>query len=141
MRDARKLGSEDRGAATVATIAGVAIIIMAMGSLVPLCIGVTVRHSVAAAADAAALAASDAAMGALPGEPCERAEKTAFINKAELTRCEVNTSTASATVTARRSFFGVELAVRARAEPRSATKLDDPAAPHNHRVRREPTRQ
>jgi secretion/DNA translocation related TadE-like protein len=122
MRGARVLGVADDGAIAVTTVAGVVLIIGAITSILPLCIGVAVRHSVAAAADAAALAASDAAMGAVPGDPCERAQEAALINRAELTRCEVNASTASATVTARRHYFGLEIVVRARAEPRQTPK-------------------
>ncbi len=117
MCNERAVGTADEGAIAVTTIAGVALIITAVALILPLCVGIAVRHSVAAAADAAALAASDTSLGAIPGVPCDRAQETALMNGAELAACEIDTLTSCATVTARRHYFGVEIAVRARAEP------------------------
>ncbi len=52
----------------------------------------------AGAADAAALAAADAASGAIEGVPCERAAEAASASGATLTSCELENLTATITV-------------------------------------------
>ncbi|MBK0420228.1 M23 family metallopeptidase [Leucobacter sp. CSA1] len=76
-----------------------------------------VRQRVAGAADAAALAASDAAAGWSDAEPCALAGETAAAARAHLVRCEVDAATAEARVIARAGtpFGAVE--IRARAAP------------------------
>ena len=69
----------------------------------------------AGAADAAALAAADAASGAVAGVPCESAEAVARSAAAELSGCEINGLTATVTVSA--MFGGLPAAATARAGP------------------------
>jgi secretion/DNA translocation related TadE-like protein len=57
----------------------------------------------AGAADAAALAAADAASGAVPGIPCELAETLAAAASVELAACEIDGLTATVTLAA---WFG-----------------------------------
>jgi secretion/DNA translocation related TadE-like protein len=54
----------------------------------------------AGVADAAALAAADAASGAVSGFPCESAERIARTAGAEVSACEINVLTATVTVSA-----------------------------------------
>lgn len=71
----------------------------------------------AGVADAAALAAADAASGAVTGVPCERAGELAQSAEVELTGCELEGLVATVSVSAP---FGVLVAVaRARAGPPS----------------------
>ena len=55
---------------------------------------------VAGIADAAALAAADAASGAVSGEPCARAAEVASASGAEVTACDVADLVATVTVSA-----------------------------------------
>ena len=69
----------------------------------------------AGAADAAALAAADAASGAVAGVPCESAEAVARSAAAELPGCEIDGLTATVTVSA--MFGGLPAVATARAGP------------------------
>ena len=69
----------------------------------------------AGAADAAALAAADAASGAVAGVPCELAETLAAAGGARLAACEIDGLTATVTVTAR--FGSLPATASARAGP------------------------
>jgi secretion/DNA translocation related TadE-like protein len=69
----------------------------------------------AGAADAAALAAADAASGAVIGVPCESAEAVARSAGAELSGCEVDGLTATVTLSA--MFARVPATATARAGP------------------------
>lgn len=69
----------------------------------------------AGAADAGALAAADAASGAVTGVPCERAAGIAATAGASLTACGVDGLVATVTVSAR--FGPVIATARARAGP------------------------
>ena len=73
------------------------------------------RQRVIAAADAGALAASDTALGILPGVPCEAARAVVEAHGATLTRCEVDGVVA--TVVAADSIAGVGVSAVARAGP------------------------
>ncbi|MFG6403627.1 helicase [Microbacterium sp. P04] len=101
-----------------ATTAAVGVIAAALTLTVAL--GTVAAASVhgqrlAGAADAAALAAADAASGAVAGVPCERAAVVAVSAGAEVTACELEGLIATVTVSAP---FGVfPAAVQARAGP------------------------
>ncbi len=80
-------------------------------------VGAAAAHAtrLSAVADAAALAAADAASGAAPGIPCERAVEIADRAGAAVTACDVDGLIATVRVEAR---FGVlPAAARARAGP------------------------
>lgn len=67
------------------------------------------------AADAAALAAADAASGALPGDPCRRAAEIAAATGAMLVGCELVGLVATVEVSA--NFGALPASARARAGP------------------------
>lgn len=73
------------------------------------------RQRIVAAADAAALAAADTAVGIHPGMPCSAARAVAAAHGARLTACELDGVVATVEATAR--IAGVPVSVRARAGP------------------------
>ncbi|MDP9219170.1 MAG: flp pilus-assembly TadE/G-like family protein [Actinomycetota bacterium] len=89
MRASSRAGS-DEGAGTVLAVGLVAM----LGSLVLACaaLGAAVvsRHRAASAADLAALAGSDRALGRATGEPCQAAASVARANATQLTSCRVD---------------------------------------------------
>jgi len=98
----------DRGAGTVLALGIVASTALVAGMLVPL-VGVSVtRHRAATAADAAALAAADALIGATTGDPCERAAEVAAADGASLLRCVPDGLVVTVRVRVDRALLGVE---------------------------------
>jgi len=85
------------------------------GLMFPLVAVLQGRQRVAAAADAAALAASSVSMGILPGIPCEQASRVAVANGASVSGCEVDGEVV--TVRAADRILGFEIAVSATAGP------------------------
>ncbi len=79
--------------------------------------GAAAVHSqrLAGVADAAALAAADAASGAVGGEPCARAVEVADASGAQVTVCDLEELVATVTVTG--AFGRLTAAVSARAGP------------------------
>jgi secretion/DNA translocation related TadE-like protein len=73
------------------------------------------RQRAGIAADAAALAAADVAVGLIDGEPCSRAELVARANGAALADCAI--AGPVAWVTAVVPYAGWQAEVRARAGP------------------------
>lgn len=71
------------------------------------------QTSVSGAADAAALAATDALFGFASGEPCERAAQLATLNRVTLDSCAL--SQVSVRVTVSRQVAGIQLVSSARA--------------------------
>lgn len=94
-------------------ILGAAIALSMM--LVPLYAGLATRHSVTAAADAAALAAADTAVGIVPGVPCDAARRVAAANGASILSCDIDGLIV--TVTAARIMLGVPVTAAATAGP------------------------
>ena len=81
----------------------------------PVCGALATRQAVAGAADAAALAAADVAVGIHPGLPCAQADQVAAANGAELLACELDGLVA--TVTVSRGILGIPVTARATAGP------------------------
>ncbi len=77
--------------------------------------GAAFSQRVAGVADAAALAAADAASGAVTGEPCARAAEVASASGAEVTACRLADLVATVTVSA--SFGRLPAIASARAGP------------------------
>ncbi|MGO1538785.1 MAG: Rv3654c family TadE-like protein [Leucobacter sp.] len=75
------------------------------------------RHRIAGAADAAALAAADAAAGWVNGTPCEIAGGVAAAANAHLAQCDVDEATATARVSVREWTPLGPVEIRARAGP------------------------
>jgi len=106
---------DERGAGTVATLGlGLGIVALVLAAL-PLYGALAARHSVVAAADAAALAAADAASGLVPGYPCEIAARVASANGASLDGCALDGLVA--TVVVGRPLLGFEVVASATAGP------------------------
>ncbi len=105
----------DEGAGSVLVLAISSALILLVGLLVPLYMGLTLKRTVAGAADAAALAAADALSGAVPGFPCEVAGKVAALNGASLASCRVDGSDVIAE--ARSEVLGFSIRAAARAGP------------------------
>jgi secretion/DNA translocation related TadE-like protein len=84
-------------------------------SLVTAGAGAAFSQRVAGVADAAALAAADAASGVIEGEPCARAAEIAAVAGARLTSCELEGLVATVTVSA--MFGRLPCTVSARAGP------------------------
>ena len=106
---------DDRGAGAVLAIALVMAVVVVGLAGVTLAAALSSRQHLIGAADLAALAAADAASGAIPGVPCEVAATVARGNGARLTGCEANGLVLSVTVSG--SFAGIVITAAARAGP------------------------
>jgi secretion/DNA translocation related TadE-like protein len=108
----------DRGSGSLLAIGLVAAIAVLTSLLVPLHSALAVRSLVGAAADSAALAAADVAVGLTPGIPCEAAARAASAAGAQLASCAVDGLVV--TVVASRGILGVDVTAAATAGPPSA---------------------
>lgn len=106
------------GAASTMAIALVAATVMATGMLVPICSALSARQQVSGAADAAALAAANAATGWVRGEPCDAAERTARRNGVTMDECRLAGLEATVTVSTNIALTRVTGSARA-GPPRS----------------------
>ncbi len=106
---------DDHGAGAVLAIALVMAVVVVGLAGVTLAAAVSGRQHLIGAADLAALAAADAASGAIPGAPCEVAAAVARGNGARLMGCEANGLVLSVTVSG--SFAGIPITAAARAGP------------------------
>jgi secretion/DNA translocation related TadE-like protein len=77
----------------------------------------TFAQRLAGAADAAALAAADTAAGAVPGDPCDRADEVAGASRTVVTACEVADLTVTVTVSAPFGHFVANASARAGPPP------------------------
>lgn len=105
----------DRGSGTVLAIALIGCIVAVFLAVLPVYQALAVRRSVVAAADAAALAAADVAVGIVPGYPCAVAAVVAQANHASLTSCTADGLVM--TVVASRVLFGFSVTAVATAGP------------------------
>ena len=108
-------GRGDAGAGSVLVLAVVAVTVLLCGLLVPLYTAIAAKRVVAAGADAAALAAADALSGAVPGFPCEVADRAASAVGTVLERCGTEADTAVVTVSL--PILGMPVEASARAGP------------------------
>jgi secretion/DNA translocation related TadE-like protein len=109
------------GSGSVLTVGIVGVLVIAVATVLPLYIGMSVRQSVIAAADASALAAADVAVGIIPGVPCEIAATVAIGNSAVLTSCIFDGLVV--TVSTQRDFLGLALRAEATAGPPSRASI------------------
>jgi secretion/DNA translocation related TadE-like protein len=86
-----------------------ALVVMAAGT------ALTARQRLVAAADASALGAADALLGAVPGEPCVLAAEVAAAHRVALERCDIEG--AEARVEVGLQVLGVPVTVVSRAGP------------------------
>ena len=105
----------ESGSASVLAVGVMGVLVLTVATTLPLYIGMSVRQSVIAAADASALAAADVAVGIIPGVPCEVAATVAAANGAVLTACVFDGLVV--TVSTQRDFVGLALRAEARAGP------------------------
>lgn len=105
----------DRGSGSVLAVGLIAVIAVLTAVLVPLSSALATRSSVGVAADAAALAAADVAVGIAPGIPCDAARRVASAHGAALKSCAVDGLVV--TVVASRRILGVDVMATATAGP------------------------
>ena len=104
------MGAEEdgeRGSGSVLAVAVVAAVLLLFSLLLPVAIVFSVQQRAAGAADAAALAAADVAVGIRSGSPCAAASAVAVANTTRLDGCLVDDTTATVRVTAPVLGFGV----------------------------------
>ena len=77
----------ERGAGSILVVAILAAMVSLCALAVPLCSVLVVKQLAAGAADAAALAAADVAVGRASGIPCTVAGQVAAANATSLTAC------------------------------------------------------
>ncbi len=106
------------GAGSALGLGVVAVTVALLLLLLPLAVALQARQLAANAADAAALAAADTAMGAVPGEPCGNAGRVAAAGGADLLDCRIEG--AVATVLVARSVLGGAARAAATAGPEGA---------------------
>ncbi|MFM9920579.1 Rv3654c family TadE-like protein [Lacisediminihabitans sp. H27-G8] len=103
----------ESGSGSVLAVAIVAAMLMLFSLLLPVVTVFSVQQRAAGAADAAALAAADVAVGIRSGSPCETASTVAVANTTRLDGCLVEDTTATVRVTA--SVLGFVVSARATA--------------------------
>ncbi len=108
-------GSGELGAGAVLALAIVAAVVVIGLSGVSLAGGLAARQRVIGASDLAALAAADAASGAVAGEPCEVARRVATAGGAKLSSCRIDGLVVEVSVAG--SFAGIQLTAHSRAGP------------------------
>lgn len=106
---------DDTGAGGVAALAIIAATVVCGLAVVGLGGALTARQRVVAAADSAALAAGDALLGAVAGDPCALAAKVAAAHRVALTSCRLEG--AEAVVATSAELLGVPVSAESRAGP------------------------
>jgi secretion/DNA translocation related TadE-like protein len=111
--------NDDRGSGSVLVIAMIGAIVTVALAVLALGAGLAVRQRVVGAADAAALAAADAASGAVfvdsVGDPCALAARIAEANRTRLTACRIDGLVATVEVAA--AFGALSTHARSTAGP------------------------
>jgi secretion/DNA translocation related TadE-like protein len=110
-----RASGSDHGSGSILGLAVIGATMTLTAVVVPAFALLAVGQSVRNAADAAALAAADAATGAVAGVPCDLADAAAMLNGATVTECTLDGLIASVTVA--RVVGGFTIAARARAGP------------------------
>ena len=111
------MADSEHGAGSIMAVAVVAAASVALAALAPLSLVLRAKVVTAGAADAAALAAADAAVGIVPGPPCARAEEVAAANRAALRACQVDGAIVTVRVAVTTAGFDVEAAATAGPAP------------------------
>jgi len=97
----------EQGSGSVLSVAVVAVVLLLFSLLLPVMTVLSAQQRAVGAADAAALAAADVAVGILPGSPCRVAATVASANAARLDGCLIDGTTATVRVTTRVLGFAV----------------------------------
>lgn len=108
-----RVGERGSGGVLALSLAGATAVVLAVS--LPLYMGIALKHSVAGAADAAALAAADTVSGFAHGDACATAARVADVNGAYVSSCELDG--AVVTVGAARDVLGVTVIAFATAGP------------------------
>ena len=108
----------DRGAGSILAVAVIAGAIVTLAALAPLSLVLQAKVATAGAADAAALAAADAAVGLAPGAPCDRAGEVAIANETTLRACQVDGLVVTVRVAVTAAGFNVGATATAGPPPR-----------------------
>ncbi|CAM5501672.1 Secretion/DNA translocation related TadE-like protein OS=Leifsonia shinshuensis OX=150026 GN=HNR13_003456 PE=4 SV=1 [Leifsonia shinshuensis] len=108
-------GTRDRGAGSVLALAAVAVTVTLTAAVVGVSGAWGARQRAAVAADAAALAAADIAVGRRGGDPCSQAEAVARADGAVIRACVI--AGVIVTVEAAVPYHGWEASASARAGP------------------------
>ena len=115
----RGVVAADEGSGSILAIAIIGSVVALALMMLPLYMVITVKQSVAGAADASALAAADTAVGLFAGFPCSAAARVASANGASIASCTVDGLVV--TVTTSRSLLGLEVMATATAGPAPVT--------------------
>ncbi|WP_395640128.1 Rv3654c family TadE-like protein [Pseudolysinimonas sp.] len=115
MRPRRPAVAGERGSGGILALTALAMLTVLTLAAVGVGSALAARQRVIAAADAGALAASDTALGILPGVPCEAARTVVASYGATVARCEVDGVVATVVVSA--PIAGVTVTATARAGP------------------------
>jgi len=111
----RSLLRGECGAGTILMVGLIATVVALTALVIPLYWALSVKHALAGAADAAALAAADTTSGLIAGYPCDNAVRLAVANDANLEECTVDGRIV--TVTASRRILGILVTTSATAGP------------------------
>jgi secretion/DNA translocation related TadE-like protein len=106
---------DERGAGSVLAVGIVAALAVAVAGTLPFALVTPVKHRVKDAADAAALAAAEVALGLRPGAACDAAAVAAGGNDAVLVDCRIDGLVV--TVTAGATVLGLRLLATSTAGP------------------------
>jgi secretion/DNA translocation related TadE-like protein len=112
-------GWDERGSGSILAVAIISAMVLLSGLLLPLIGVLQAKQSAADAADNAALAGADAAVGIIPGFPCAEAARVARADGATIGACVVDGAVVTVRTTS--TVFG-------RAVTASATAGPPPAA-------------
>lgn len=107
--------ADDRGSGSVLAVALVMAAVVIGLSGVGAAAALTARQRTIGSADSAALAAADAASGAIGGLPCQVADGVARGNRVRLVACHADGLEVTVTVVG--SFAGIPIEARSRAGP------------------------
>jgi secretion/DNA translocation related TadE-like protein len=109
-------GDRESGSATVLAVGIVGAMLVLLAFLLPVVVLLGAHGRAAAAADAAALAGADTALGVTAGIPCDAAVRVARADGADLVRCRQTGTAVRVDVTV--EVLGLPLPGAARAGPR-----------------------
>jgi secretion/DNA translocation related TadE-like protein len=107
----------ERGSGSVLTVSLIGAVFTVTVVLIPVLALLPANQAVQGAADAAALAAADAASGLVPGVPCDLASLAAEHNGARLAGCTVDGLVATVSVSRSVGIFTIGSSARAGPAP------------------------
>lgn len=115
VRGVRRSVTVERGSGSVLALSLVAATVVVALAVLSLAAGLGMRQRVIGAADSAALAAADAASGAVPGAPCAVAARVVSAARVRLVACHVDGLIV--TIAVDDAFAGVTIRARSTAGP------------------------